>query len=180
MHETLDFVNVMCYDMSGSWPAASAGHNSPLFPTSKDPSRGSTSAHMQWWVDRGVPKRKLIVGLPLYGWMFSNFEIGEQVGEAKPPKHVGSLAYRGLPALIAQGWIREEDKEGRAPWFWSADRTRFIGMDDPKSIAEKSKWARDEGYRGVFFWQVAHDRMPDDAHPLLNAAAQVWPLPRDQ
>ena len=180
MNETMDFINVMCYDMSGNWPSASAGHNAPLFPTSKDPGRGSTSSHMQWWVDRGIPKEKLVVGFPLYGWIFTNFEIGESIGEPKPPKHAGSLAYHGLPHLIAQGWKREVDEEGRVPWFWSADRTRFIGIDDPESMAEKSKWAKDQGFRGVFFWEVNHDRMPDGSHPLIEAAAEPWPSPRDK
>ncbi|HJN15796.1 MAG TPA: glycoside hydrolase family 18 protein, partial [Armatimonadota bacterium] len=178
MAETMDFVNVMCYDMSGNWPSATAGQNAPLFPTSKDPGRASTAGHMQWWVDRGMPREKLVVGFPLYGWIFTNFEVGERVGDVQAPKHAGSLAYSGLAGLLEQGWEREADEEGRVPCYWSADRTRFMGIDDPESMGEKSKWARDEGFAGVFFWQIGHDRMEDDSHPLIEAAAAQWPSPR--
>jgi chitinase len=31
-----------------------------------------------------------------------------------------------------------------------------------------------QGFRGVFFWQVAADRLPDGSHPLQEAARDAW------
>ena len=30
-----------------------------------------------------------------------------------------------------------------------------------------------KGLAGVFFWEVTHDRMSDNSHPLVEAAAQA-------
>ena len=32
----------------------------------------------------------------------------------------------------------------------------------------------EQGFRGVFFWQVAADRLPDGCHPLQEAARKAW------
>ncbi len=50
----------------------------------------------------------------------------------------------------------------------------MIGYDDAESVALKTEWAVKQGLRGVFFWQVAADRLPDGTHPLQEASHQVW------
>ena len=49
-----------------------------------------------------------------------------------------------------------------------------IGYDDAESVAIKTEWAMEQGFRGVFFWQVAADRLPDGSHPLQEAARKLW------
>jgi chitinase len=45
-----------------------------------------------------------------------------------------------------------------------------IGYDDAESVALKTDWAMKKGFRGVFFWQIHGDRMPDGTHPLQEAS----------
>jgi chitinase len=45
-----------------------------------------------------------------------------------------------------------------------------IGYDDAESIALKAEWAMGQGFRGVFFWQIGGDLMPDGTNPLQEAA----------
>ncbi|HJN14961.1 MAG TPA: hypothetical protein QGH10_05715 [Armatimonadota bacterium] len=59
-----------------------------------------------------------------------------------------AIEYASLPSLLGQGWTREADEESRVSWFWSPDRTTFTSMDDPQSMAEKSKWASGRGLPG--------------------------------
>ena len=40
----------------------------------------------------------------------------------------------------------------------------------PKSVALKTEWAMKKGFRGVFFWQIAADRLPDGTNPLQEAS----------
>ena len=65
--ETMDWVNVMTYDFAGDW-SGYAGHNSPLFASSKQPggSPRSTEATMRYLLqERGMPANRLAVGIPL-------------------------------------------------------------------------------------------------------------------
>jgi chitinase len=41
------------------------------------------------------------------------------------------------------------------------------------SIAMKARWAVQKGFRGIFFWQIAADRMPDGSHPLQETAQKI-------
>ena len=45
-----------------------------------------------------------------------------------------------------------------------------IGYDDAESVAFKTEWAMKQGFRGVFFWQIGADLMPDNTNPLQQAA----------
>ena len=48
-----------------------------------------------------------------------------------------------------------------------------IGYDDAESVAIKTQWAMKQGFRGVFFWQVHADRLPDGTHPLQEASRKT-------
>ena len=50
-----------------------------------------------------------------------------------------------------------------------------FAYDDRNSTHLKATWAREQGYRGVFFWALHHDRMPDGQHWLVEAAVKAWP-----
>src|SRR4029077_8329609 len=68
------------------------------------------------------------------------------------------------------GWVRTWDDETKNPWLTSPDKTVVIGYDDAESVAIKTEWAMKKGLRGVFFWQVAADRLPDGTNPLQEAS----------
>jgi chitinase len=76
--------------------------------------------------------------------------------------------------LKDQGWTRRWDDETKNPWLLSPDRSIVIGYDDAESVKLKSEWAMKQGFRGVFFWQVAADRLPDGTNPLQEAARKAW------
>jgi hypothetical protein len=40
-------------------------------------------------------------------------------------------------------------------------------------VALKTEWAMKQGFRGVFFWQINADLMPDRSHPLQEAAKEL-------
>jgi chitinase len=73
-----------------------------------------------------------------------------------------------------EGWIRRWDDETKNPWLLSADRSAVIGYDDPESVALKTEWAIKLGLRGVFFWEIAADRISDGTNPLQEASRQKF------
>src|SRR5439155_616759 len=71
--ETMDWVNVMTYDMAGDWTPY-AGHHSPFHASSKPPGRksNSTESAMTYLLEeKGLPANRLAVGIPLYGRGFA-------------------------------------------------------------------------------------------------------------
>jgi chitinase len=174
--ETMDWVNVMTYDFTGDWTNY-AGHHSPLFGSSKEPggSPRSTESAMKYLIEqRGLPANRLAVGIPLYG---RGFSVPEPYASTKgvPKARLPQGDYGNLHKLLnAQGWTRKWDDETKNPWLFSPDHKVVIGYDDAESVKLKSEWAMKQGFRGVFFWQIAADRLPDGTNPLQEAAFKEW------
>ena len=173
--ETMNWVNVMTYDFAGPWTPY-AGHHSPLFASSKQPaaSRRSTELTMNYLVQqRGLPANRLAVGIPLYG---RGFAVSEPYASTKdaPDIRVPRGSFTNLHQLQEEGWTRQWDNETKNPWLISPDRSMVIGYDDEQAVSIKTNWAMNQGYRGVFFWQIAADRLPDGTNPLQEASRKKW------
>jgi chitinase len=171
---TMDWVNVMTYDMAGDWTDY-AGHHSPLFASKKQPgSPRSTELSMKYLIERGMPANRLALGIPLYG---KGFSVAEPYASTKDRKH-GQRApgghYSRLMELQKQGWTRRWDDETRNPWLVAPNGSGVIGYDDAESIALKTEWAMKLGLRGVFFWEINQDRLPDGTNPLQEASRQKF------
>lgn len=170
--ETMDWVNVMTYDYVGSW-ADVAGHHSPLFASSKLPEDSvlSTELTMKYLLEeKGLPADRLALGIPLYGRMFAVSEpYSSNVDTPKPTKAAAN--YDEIYHLQKQKkWTRWWDDETKTPWLFAPDSSELICYDDSESITIKVEWAKKLGFRGVFFWQIAADRMPDGTNPLQETA----------
>ncbi|KAH9813273.1 family 18 glycoside hydrolase [Melampsora americana] len=68
----LDFLTIMAYDLYGPSFSQVAGPNAPLFDTCSEPNfRYSVSQAIKQWTSTGTPARKLILGLPAYGYGYT-------------------------------------------------------------------------------------------------------------
>jgi chitinase len=169
--ETMDWINVMTYDYTGNWTDY-AGHHSPLFASSKQPGTPrSTALSIKYLLqERGLPANRLAVGIPLYG---RGFAVSEPYASTKnaPRTRVPGGDYKNLHRLQREnGWTRVWDNETHTPWLMAPDHKMVIGYDDAESVSQKTEWVMNEGLRGVFFWQIGADLMPDDTNPLQEAA----------
>ena len=134
---------------------------------------------MKYLVDRGMPANRLVIGLPLYG---KGFGVSEPYASMKESKSGGRVPRGGNYTTIAkllqqQGWTRRWDDETKNPWAISPDGapngSAVIGYDDAESLALKTEWAMRQGFRGVFFWQIGGDLMPDGSNPLQEASRKA-------
>lgn len=174
----LDWLGVMAYDMAGPW-SKTAGHHAPLLASPEDPERRwrSVAAAMDYWhTDRGVPKGKLVLGVPLYARVYPVAERFAELDPAARAAH-GTLAFSQVRRLAGAGWLADVDPDSRAAWLSPPDdRPLLIAYDDRNTVELKAEWARRRGYRGLYFWAMHHDRMEDGDHWLLRAAGKAWPL----
>ncbi|KZT29101.1 glycoside hydrolase family 18 protein [Neolentinus lepideus HHB14362 ss-1] len=69
--EVLDYIEVMNYDIWGSW-SESVGPNSPLNDTCAPPEdqQGSAVSAVQAWTAAGMPRNQIVLGVAAYGHSF--------------------------------------------------------------------------------------------------------------
>lgn len=174
----VDWFNVAAYDMSGPWERT-AGHHAPLHPSPHDPEKAwrSVSGAMAYWNrERGAPKEKLVLGLAMYGRALPVSAVHEPLDPAKREQH-GALPFNRIRELIGQKWPAMWDRESEVPWLRppAQGEPLLVCFDDRNSIHAKADWARKREYRGLYFWAIHQDRMPDGTHWLLTAAEKAWP-----
>lgn len=173
---SIDFLNVMTYDFSGPWVKVAA-HHAPLDASPQDPQaqwRSTRQAMVYWEQQQGFPKRKLNLGIPLYG---RKFPIREPYGPLAdmPKEGFGTPEYKTIVGLQSSGWTRIDDPDCHVPWLVApAGEQGLIAYDNAASVQKKSKWAQAAGYRGIFFWAIGHDYLPSGEHHLVQAAVQNW------
>jgi chitinase len=173
---TFDWINVMTYDYTGEH-SSFAGHHSPLFASSKAPAESgeSTELTMKFLVrERQLPAGRLAVGLPLYGKGFAATEPYGPTARGESRRRRGGDFARLHQLQATESWRRTWDDETKNPWLTSPDGKTVIGYDDAESIALRTEWAMKQGFRGVFFWQIAGDRLPDGTNPVQEAAHAAW------
>lgn len=64
INANLDWVNVMCYNYCGNWDTTKTGAHAAW----SNPNGMSTRFALKSWIDAGVRRDKLVMGLPLYGY----------------------------------------------------------------------------------------------------------------
>jgi chitinase len=115
----------------------------------------------------------LAVGLPLYGKGFAASE--PYAATKKGAKGPRGGNYSNIERLIREkGWTRKWDEETKNPWAIAPDRSGVIGYDDAESLSIRTSWAMKQGFRGVFFWQINGDVLPDGTTPLQDASRKAW------
>ncbi|XP_045191898.2 chitinase-3-like protein 1 [Mercenaria mercenaria] len=178
----LDFINLMAYDLHGSWDKTT-GENSPLYPSSKD-SGDRRQLNMNWaanyWAKKGVPKQKLIIGMATYGRSFTltnpaQNHMGDPArgaGQAgKFTRSAGFLSYYEICQMQESGRGEERwDNEQKVPYY--VNGRLWVGYDNMKSITEKVNWLKDNGYGGAMIWALDLD----DFKNVCKSSGRPYPL----
>ncbi|XP_051114365.1 nod factor hydrolase protein 1-like [Andrographis paniculata] len=166
----LDWINVMNYDYRGAWDTAATGAHAALF----DPrSNLSTSFGLGSWIRVGVPKSKIIMGLPLYGRTWRLRDRSDD-GVGAPAVGVGPGEGGVLTYAEVVRFNREEkakvayDRETVSAY--SVAGTSWVGYDDAMVVTVKARYARRLGLRGYFFWAISYDHN----WTLTTRAALAW------
>lgn len=147
----LDYVMMSGYNL-GNPPAQ---HQSTLYP-SKKCGQWSISQSLQAHLNAGIPREKILLGIPFYARI-----------NAAPGKdnYVGWYAFdKMLP-----GYKLKWDKKAKASYYADSKGNLFAAFDTPRSIKEKSDFIKDEGLAGAFYW---HYSAETPEHPLAKAVAK--------
>ena len=172
--QVVDEVGVMNYDYTGPW-SGRTGFLAPLFSrTGPEFHEGSIATSMASYQESGVPKRKLLMGLPFYGysWTAVNkvndglFQNGKGVHDDRPWSYIRTLEGQ---------FTVHRDPVSHAAWLF--DGQTFWTCDDPVSVRYKASYAKRIRLGGVMVWELSEDT--DDAQLLHIAHRSLrHPMPK--
>lgn len=133
----LDFLNIMAYDETGSWEPQNPGQHSSL---------EFAKASVAYFVKRGLPKEKAVLGVPFYGYGFGKAFLKQSYGYADILKK--------YPAASQQ------DEVGNTIWHNSIP-----------TIRKKARLILNEDLGGIMIWSLDNDAKGETS--LLSAIHAV-------
>lgn len=189
LSDKFDQINLMTYDMSGAWHKWVSWHNAPVYDGDyKFPGTNKTvpsaDGEVEKFVEAGVPKEKLGIGIDFYGYIWQGFVTGpRQNWSVEKPVVKPNVPYY----IIKEEYYSEDyyhwDDTAKAAYL-SIDHAiplqkRFISYDDEKSIEAKINYVRDKGIGGTIIWDLTggyQKNQPDGKRdPLLQKVKEeLW------
>jgi chitinase len=144
--EHFDFVNIMAYDGAGYWDPKTPGQHSSL---------AFAKSNVAYWLDRGLPKSKAVLGVPFYGYGF---------GTAFRKR---DYAYSEIVA--AHPDAENADQAGNTIWY-----------NGIPTIKAKAAYVVEQGLGGVMIWSLDNDVKGERSllsaiHETLSALAKAAP-----
>lgn len=166
--ETVDHIFLMAYDFHGPWDAY-ADFNAPLYTPTGGPVRYRSSVDdgISAWLGRGVPAEKLVLGMPLYGYIYQGVSGDGLCSRFSSAKSVPWDQVKGQ-YLTDSAYRQFRHQEAEVPYL--CGNRSFLSYDDEASIAAKASLARQRGLGGVGFWELSQDRDAD----LIRSACSAW------
>lgn len=138
---SVDFVNIMAYDM-----ASAPKHHSALYPSGHSgdiTSDGAVTAHLK----AGVPPSKLVMGMPFYGRGgdgYPSFQDYNKVGNTD--------------TQYTEKW----DEMAQVPYLADKNDTLVFGFENPRSLAIKCQYILDKDLLGGMYWDYSGDNEQGD------------------
>lgn len=153
----LDFINLMTYDYHGPW-SHETGHNSPLHPDAKwseDERTLTIQFTVDYFLQHGADPKKLVVGIPLYGYGFQLASADAKVG-AKTVKGHDAGTYAQLCHQVKQaGWQLHWDEHAQVPY--ATHGNEWVTYDNLRSVGLKLDYITQKHLGGAMVWEVNGD-----------------------
>ncbi|XP_054806209.1 class V chitinase-like [Prosopis cineraria] len=164
MEANLNWVHVKTFDYS----TPSSSSKITAAPSAlHDPSNGLDTEHfIRQWIDKGLPKSRVVMGLALYGFAWNLTDpdkdnangIGTSangVGET-PHEWTGMITYKEIKARIQSSAGDVQYNATYVVNYWSQGST-WIGFDDVEAVREMVSFAKRNKLLGYFLWQISND-----------------------
>jgi chitinase len=178
MAASLDWVSVMTYDFHTG--GTRTGFNAALY-NHDDPSDPRLNVHdaVQAILAKGVPRNKLVAGVPFYGRGWQGVESPAVGNTGSGSLRVGGFKTIAETFLKTPGYARTWDDVAKVPWLYNADRKEWISYDDPQSVRLKGEYVAAQHLSGAMFWELSDDNgaLLDALRAGLGLAAAKSPTP---
>ncbi len=143
------YVNVSGYNLAGPQEGKPLLHQCPLYPSSTT-GDWCVSKVIKRHMDLGIPKDKILIGIPLFGRGIAPF-----------PSYVEWSDFSKYSSDAKLKW----EEAAQAPYYSDENGNLVLGFDDERSIEAKFDFIRTNELPGVF---VFHYDSELKEHPLGN------------
>lgn len=130
-----------------------------------------------------VPKEKLIMGVPYYGWDWP-VEDGTKAGS----KTLEANDQNGYPVVISYGRAKTDtdlkpencqwDDLAKEKWCYYTDsdtkQSHQVWLEDKQSIETKFNFAKDSSFAGIAIWTLGYDKDYPDLWQMLKDKMVVY------
>lgn len=160
----VNWFHVMTYDFGGSF-SPGVSFNAPIC---NDSSPYSIDETMNALMNVDVSPDKLVLGIPLYGYVYDQTE--EKMGaKFEKTEKTGALTYARIKELYLNNSVCKKrwHKKSYVPYAFCPHDDIFVSYDDARSVAVKVLYAQTKKLQGVVFWRLSGD---DKDHSLVKAA----------
>ncbi|OWA50685.1 putative Acidic mammalian chitinase [Hypsibius exemplaris] len=177
-----DIVNAVSYDQGNTaFATLSIAHHSPLFGGPMGtPSKVNMANVLEEWNRAGIPKSKLVAGIPMYGrgWLLENADehylgnpSSEDDLESAYTKSPGQWPFYEICQRIESDNATVEDDKRIAASYAYTDAW-WVGYNNQVTIRGKVKWVKENGFGGVYASDVSQDDFMGACgvkNPLMNS-----------
>jgi spore germination protein YaaH len=180
----IDLFFIMGYDYHWSG-SANAGPVAPL--------RGWTlnvERTVDWYLSQGVPPRKLLLGVPYYGY---DWPVVDDKPMAAATDRAVARIYSVIPDILTH-FPRQWSEQYAVPWIpYRPAAWRQCWYDDEQSLSMKYELVIDRGLGGTGMWALGYDGLLPELWNALERAFlrissvrdashaqhsfELWPLP---
>lgn len=156
LNQYIDYLHIMTYDMSSMNRAT---HHTNL--SKSQYSVASVDEAVKGYIESGISKEKIIVGIAFYGHIFTGTE-----GIGQPSETRKSITYvKVMDEYVNNNeYQKGYDEEAKASWVFG--NNTFISYEDEESIINKCKYVKEHDLGGVMVWEYCQD---DNDSTLVNA-----------
>lgn len=159
--KVLDFINLMCYDYHAfAFYDPFTGFNSPLYAEKHDILYGNRSIvfSANYWIEKGMPKSKVIVGIPVYGHSYKL--VFKKIHGVHAPaygrgENGGYVTYSQACKYLKSNFTRVFYTQCQVPYMYK-DKL-WISYEDEQSINLKVDWIKSHGYSGIMVYSMNYD-----------------------
>jgi chitinase len=169
----VDWINLMTYDFAGSWEPTT-GINAPNMKGGP-----GVQAAIANYLLSGVPRDKLVLGMPTYGHTFAGVETDKPRAphKGKGPKarctgEEGSIAYFEVAELLKSGELKRYwDDDTLTPYAYDAKTKMWVTYDDQESFRKKLDVLQENKLAGAMFWAIDLDDYKG-GYPLISTVKE--------
>ena len=175
--QVLDFINLMAYDLYGSWDSTT-GHHTNTNP--QNPVNVIDS--VEFWLSSGMDPDKLVLGLATYGRSFKLFNSCEnklgasRSGPGSPGSYTGESGFLAYYEICNREWsskVCTSTSSALAPF--GITNGDWVGFDDEESVAYKvQNIVKPNSLGGIMFWALDLDDFEGvcggERYPIIKAA----------
>ncbi|GAA5182954.1 hypothetical protein GCM10023322_21020 [Rugosimonospora acidiphila] len=193
--QSLDWANIMTYDFNV--PGGTVSGPDTLFTGDPRDPNGSdwtwnTTGTVAWYLANGVPRDKIVVGVPFYGnqyirsdGLYRPFDNTGLDPNSLQPDQMPQPTYHSLVDVANlvghNGYTSSWDLLAGEPYLTNKAAVHNLATgtvtvpttivySDPRSIGERTLLIKALGLRGAMAWELSQD---SDSHALISALNPV-------